>query len=101
MLTNLSFSGCQGNRFDPVHPQFFVGTDFYGVLATSYCNTIENDATPSSSLLTKEVETYNLVVPDSHTYFVGSERLLSWDATDLQPTFQLVPGLPADILAKK
>jgi intein/homing endonuclease len=49
----------------------------------------------------KEVETYNLVVADSHTYFVGTERLLSWDATEVQPTLQLVPGLPAPVLAKK
>jgi hypothetical protein len=42
--------------------------------------------------------TYNLVVADNHSYFVGPERLLSYDATDLTPTLQLVPGLPASSL---
>ena len=53
------------------------------------------DATPD------EVETYNLVIADNHTYFVGDERLLSYDATELRSTLQLVPGLPVEILAKK
>jgi hypothetical protein len=42
-----------------------------------------------------EAETYNLVVMDFHTYFVGRARLLSYDAGEVRPTFQKVPGLPA------
>jgi hypothetical protein len=40
-----------------------------------------------------EAETYNLVVADFHTYFVGSQRVLSHDVTIRQPTRSLVPGL--------
>jgi Pretoxin HINT domain len=41
---------------------------------------------------TEEVETFNLVVADYHTYFVGPERILSNDATELRPTMQAKPG---------
>lgn len=41
---------------------------------------------------------YNLAVADNHNYFVGEQRLLSFDAGELIPTFQRVPGLPADPL---
>lgn len=44
----------------------------------------------------EKVTTYNLVVDSFHTYFVGKERILSYDVTELRPTFQTVPGLPAD-----
>ncbi len=40
----------------------------------------------------KEVETYNLVVADSHTYFVGQNRLLSYDNTPVKATLHTVPG---------
>ncbi len=46
----------------------------------------------------KDEVTYNLVVADNHNYFVGEKRLLSFDAGELIPTFQRVPGLPADPL---
>lgn len=36
---------------------------------------------------------YNLIVPDFHTYFVGTDRVLSYDNTPLQPTTCKVPGL--------
>lgn len=39
-------------------------------------------------------ETYNLVVADFHSYFVGSNRLLSHDLTMREPVSTLVPGLP-------
>ncbi len=42
----------------------------------------------------EEVETFNLVVADYHTYFVGPERILSNDATELRPTLQAIPGSP-------
>jgi hypothetical protein len=41
-------------------------------------------------------ETYNLVVADFHTYFVGEHRLLSHDNTPRQPTRMIVPGLAAE-----
>ena len=40
-----------------------------------------------------EAETYNLVVADFHTYFVGEERVLSHDVTGRRPTDAIVPGL--------
>jgi hypothetical protein len=38
-------------------------------------------------------ETYNLVVDDFHTYFVGEEFVLSHDVTNRQPTAAVIPGL--------
>ena len=40
-----------------------------------------------------EGETFNLVVADFHTYFVGVERVLSHDVTGRRPTNVIVPGL--------
>lgn len=40
-------------------------------------------------------QTYNLVVADFNTYFVGAGKVLSHDVTDRQPTTKLVPGLAA------
>jgi hypothetical protein len=40
--------------------------------------------------------TYNLVVADFNTYFVGKQKLLSHDNTVRQPTSTVVPGLKAD-----
>jgi hypothetical protein len=37
--------------------------------------------------------TYNLIVADFHTYFVGEAKVLSHDNTIRQPTVALVPGL--------
>lgn len=36
--------------------------------------------------------TFNLVVDDFHTYFVGPHRVLSYDNTMLKPTLRQVPG---------
>jgi hypothetical protein len=36
--------------------------------------------------------TYNLVVDHDHTYFVGTSRLLSFDASEAIPAYQKVPG---------
>jgi hypothetical protein len=41
-------------------------------------------------------ETYNLVVDDFHTYFVGDQKLLTHDNTPRRPTRMVVPGLPAE-----
>jgi hypothetical protein len=40
-----------------------------------------------------KAETYNLLVADFHTYFVGVDRILSHDVTVRQPTDAVVPGL--------
>jgi hypothetical protein len=40
-----------------------------------------------------ELETYNLIVADFHSYFVGEFRLLCHDNTVRRPTDALVPGL--------
>ena len=37
-------------------------------------------------------ETHNLVVADSHTFFVGTDRILVHDYSLLQPTTAQVPG---------
>jgi len=37
--------------------------------------------------------TYNLIVADFHTYFVGKTNLLTHDNTVLRPTNAVVPGL--------
>jgi hypothetical protein len=41
----------------------------------------------------RAAETYNLVVADFGTYFVGEQKLLSHDVTSRQPTRVIVPGL--------
>lgn len=41
----------------------------------------------------EEDETYNLVVGDFNTYFVGDERVMSHDVTSQRPTLAVVPGL--------
>ena len=41
----------------------------------------------------KEEPTYNLIVADFHTYFVGEAKVLSHDNTPIEPTNALVPGL--------
>jgi hypothetical protein len=48
----------------------------------------------SPSEAQSEAETYNLVVADFSTYFVGQALLLSHDNTVRVPTRSLVPGLP-------
>jgi hypothetical protein len=42
-----------------------------------------------------QAQTYNLVVADFSSYFVGQAMILSHDNTVRQPTRTLVPGLPA------
>lgn len=43
---------------------------------------------------TARAETFNLLVADFHTYFVGPDATLSHDMTFAEPTDVLVPGLP-------
>ena len=40
----------------------------------------------------EDKQVFNLIVDGSHTYFVGKERWLSWDVTELEPTVLTVPG---------
>jgi hypothetical protein len=62
-------------------------------------------STGSISIQTFQVlpseKTYNLVIDQDHTYFVGQSRLLSFDASEAIPTFQKVPGLAAEIFKSK
>lgn len=43
----------------------------------------------------QEQRTFNLVVDGFHTYFVGPQRVLSYDNTLLEPTLRKVPGFDA------
>ena len=55
--------------------------------------------TPSGTVPVRGVEpaetgeTYNLVVTDFNSYFVGRHRVLSHDVTEPRPTAAIVPGL--------
>ncbi len=46
----------------------------------------------SVELVPEKAVTYNLIVADNHSYFVGSQRVLSNDASELKPTLLTVPG---------
>jgi hypothetical protein len=58
--------------------------------------------TPSGSIAISSIDeakiekTYNLVVANFNTYFVGEDRLLVHDNTLRQPTQMIVPGLSGD-----
>ena len=43
-----------------------------------------------------EAETFNLIVADFSTYFVGQQKILSHDFTMRKPTSAIVPGLKAE-----
>jgi len=47
----------------------------------------------------EKLPTYNLVVDVTHTYFVGKNRVLSNDATDVRATTTRVPGLSEPAVA--
>ena len=54
------------------------------------------NGTVQVSLVTQEPQpqqTYNLVVADFDTYFVGAERIFTHDVTERKPTRSIVPGL--------
>ena len=40
-----------------------------------------------------EAETYNLVVADFNTYFIGSSGILAHDNTPRRPTQAVLPGI--------
>jgi tetratricopeptide (TPR) repeat protein len=58
---------------------------------TLHCAT----GTVQVSLVTESApeRTYNLIVADFSTYFVGPEKILSHDVTERKPTRSIVPGL--------
>lgn len=45
--------------------------------------------------------TYNLMIDQDHTYFVGSARILSFDASEVIPTLYTVPGIEPSPLRSK
>ena len=47
----------------------------------------------SVALVADKAVTHNLIVADNHSYFVGRQRVLSNDASELKPTLLKVPGL--------
>ncbi len=48
----------------------------------------------------RQEATYNLLVADWHSYFVGENLVLSHDVTEKQPTLAVVPGLLQTKLAR-
>ena len=64
--------------------QLHHGDTLYGLKGTLAVRTV----TPGD-----RETTYNLIVADFHTYFVGNARILSHDNTIRQPTSTIVPGL--------
>ncbi|NUQ65429.1 MAG: hypothetical protein HUU20_23420, partial [Pirellulales bacterium] len=61
-----------------------TGAVLHGVAGTASVGTVE---------MAGYEPTYNLVVADFHTYFVGEARILSHDNTVRRPTNAVVPGL--------
>ena len=41
-------------------------------------------------------QTFNMVVADYDTYFVGPQKILAHDVTERKPTRSIVPGLPRE-----
>jgi len=60
------------------------GTRLHGVTGTAPVNSVAEEG---------HQKVYNLVVADSHTYFVGNAKVLSHDITIRRPTSAIVPGL--------
>ena len=60
------------------------GMQLHGVTGTAELGAVERG---------EVAETYNLVVADFHTYFVGDAKILSHDNTIRQPVNEVVPGL--------
>jgi hypothetical protein len=54
---------------------------------------VNGTTTPQSVDLTEAQRTYNLVVADFHTYFVGDNQIFTHDNTVRSPTNVVVPGL--------
>ena len=75
-------SGAGWTRISAMQPD----SPLHGIRGTVNLKSIESAG---------EAAVYNLVVADFHTYFVGSDQILSHDVTFAQPTDRPVPGLAA------
>jgi len=75
-------SGTGWNRARDFQP----GVRLYGLLKTHGVRTVR---------VVDPKTTYNLIVADFHTYFVGQARILSHDNTIPRATGAVVPGLAA------
>ena len=95
-----------GVRVSPTEREVLEATDGHPLWEQENGWTLASKLTSSTALyaLDKSVEireitqgshreTYNLVVADYHTYFVGESRILSHDNTRRRPTSALLPGL--------
>ncbi len=69
--------------------EIVAGMRLHTVTGTSLVESVE--------LVADKAVTYNLIVADNHSYFVGSQRLLSNDASELKPTLLKVPGLQLSV----
>ena len=86
-----SFGASGGHRFW-VSGQGWVKTRSMG--ADSLLHTVVGAAEVETVGLGQAEPTYNLIVADFHTFFVGRARVLSHDNTPVAPTDTVVPGLP-------
>ena len=59
-------------------------------------HTVTGSTRIESQTTDRNEQTYNLVVPDFHTYFVGRSGLLAQDLLIPRPTNRVVPGLAAE-----
>ncbi len=64
--------------------ELLSGCELHGVTGTVRVSVTET---------ADEAETYNLIVADFHSYFVGEDKLLCHDNTVRRPTKAKVPGL--------
>jgi hypothetical protein len=80
------------------HPFWVSGTGWVkarDVKPENHIHGVSGTASPQSVDAAGSEKTYNLVVADFHTYFVGNARLLTHDNTVREPTSAVVPGLAA------
>jgi hypothetical protein len=59
-------------------------------------HTAEGPVRVSNVTAGQHAQTYNLVVADFNTYFVGEQKILSHDNTVRRITRSIVPGLAAE-----
>jgi hypothetical protein len=75
--------------------QLEVGMNLHAISGGTPVESLENvEADPS-----KAGYSYNLIVADFNSYFVGEQGILVHDNTPRQPTSALVPGLSAEVSA--
>ena len=61
---------------------------------------VDDERRVKSTTAAFTIDCYDLVVDEFHTYFVGSELLLTHDATPLEPCYTALPGFsPAAVSA--